>query len=375
MSKELKLLYIEDDEQNRNDLIALLQDDTLCDDFKVNIEAVDTFDNAIDKINSKPYHIIILDIYKGNPINGGEQLGLQILEQIQSKCFIPVIFYSGNTQNVQNLKSQIVGVVTKGDDGFNGLKLEIERLIKFNLPFIKESIYDCLEEELKNYFWEIIHKQRDKFRPEINDFSLGYLMLRKFSSSLSRDKISKILGDDSLNKEKVHPMQFYIYPTNSGEYECGEILEKDKEVFVILTPSCDFILREKSRKVNGVDLKEKSRKVGDVLLAKTTLLSETKEYEKYQSKKDGKEEKGNLIKLIESHKTDRYFFLPQTPFIENRIIDFQSKEMVKYDDLTNYTRVAKLDSPYAESMISSFIRYYNRIGYPDIDSELILKTL
>ena len=364
MSKELKLLYIEDDKQNRDDLIALLQNDTLC-NFKVNIEAVDTFDNAIEKINSKPYHIIILDIYKGNPINGGEQLGLQILEQIQSKCFIPVIFYSGNTQNVQNLKSQIVGVVTKGDDGFNGLKLEIERLIKFNLPFIKESIYDCLEEELKNYFWEIIHKQRDKFRPEINDFSLGYLMLRKFSSSLSRDKISEILGDDSLNKEKVHPMQFYIYPENSGEYECGEILQKDQEVFVILTPSCDFISGE-----------NRLRKVGDVLLAKTKLLSETKEYEKYQSKKDGKEEKGNLIKLIESHKTDRYFFLPQTPFIENRIIDFQSKQMVKYDDLVNnYTRVAKLDSPYAESMVSSFIRYYNRIGYPDIDSELILKAL
>lgn len=187
-------------------------------------------------------------------------------------------------------------------------------------------------------------------------------MLRKFSSSLSRDKISEILGDNSLNKEKVHPMQFYIYPTNLAEYECGEILEKDKEVFVILTPSCDFILREKSRKVD------------EVLLAKTTLLSNTKEYREYQSKKDvNKKEK--LIRLIESRKGDRYFFLPQTPFIENRIIDFQSKKMVKYDDLANYTRVAKLDSPYAESMVSSFIRYYNRIGYPDIDSELILKAL
>ena len=60
------------------------------------------------------------------------------------------------------------------------------------------------------------------------------------------------------------------------------------------------------------------RKVGDVLLAKTKLLSETKEYEKYQSKKDGKDEKGNLIRLIESRKGDRYFFLPQTPFIENQ---------------------------------------------------------
>ena len=363
MSKELKLLYIEDDKENRDYLVKLLDNELLC-NFNVDIEAVDTFDHAIDKINSKPYHIIILDIYKGDPFNGGERSGLQILKQIQSKCFIPVIFYSGNTKDVQDLKSQIVGVVRKGDEGVDGLKREIERLIKFNLPFIKEKIHTCLEKELKNYFWEIIHAQRDKFKPGINDFSLGYLMLRKFSSSLSQDKISEILGDNSLNKEKVHPMQFYIYPTNLGEYECGEILQKDKEVFVILTPSCDFISGE-----------NRSRKVCDVLLAKTKLLSETKEYKKYQSKKDGKDEKGNLIRLIESRKTDRYFFLPQTPFIENRIIDFQSKEMVKYDDLANYTRVAKLDSPYAESMVSSFIRYYNRIGYPDIDSELILKGL
>ena len=363
MSDELKLLYIEDDKENRDYLVKLLHNETLC-NFNVDIEAVDTFDHAIDKISSTLYHIIILDIYKGDPINGGEQSGLQILEQIQSKCFIPVIFYSGNTKDVQDLKSQIVGVVTKGDDGFEGLKLEIERLIKFNLPFIKENIHAYLEEELKNYFWEIIHSQRDKFRAEENDFSLGYLMLRKFSSSLSRNKISEILGDNSLNKEKVHPMQFYIYPVISGEYECGEILQKDQEVFVILTPSCDFILGE-----------NRPRKVGDVLLAKTTLLSNTNEYKGYQSKKDDNNKKENLIRLIESRKGDRYFFLPQTPFIENRIVDFQSKEMVKYGDLATYTRVAELDSPYAESMISSFIRYYNRIGYPDIDSDLIVNAL
>lgn len=363
MSKELKLLYIEDDEQNRDDLVKLLHNETLC-NFNVDIEAVDTFDHAIDKISSTHYHIIILDIYKGTPINGGEQAGLEILKQIQSKCFIPVIFYSGNTKDVQELKSQIVGVATKGDDGVDALKREIERLIKFNLPFIKENIHACLEEELKNYFWEIIHVQRDKFRAEENDFSLGYLMLRKFSSSLSRDKISGILGDDSLNKEKVHPMQFYIYPAISGEYECGEILKKEREVFVILTPSCDFVSGE-----------SRPRKVDEVLLAKTTLLSNTKEYREYQSKKDDNNKKEKLIRLIESRKGDRYFFLPKTPFIENRMVDFQFKEMVKYDDLETYTRVAKLDSPYAESMVSSFIRYYNRIGYPDIDSDLIVNAL
>ncbi|MDR0630683.1 MAG: hypothetical protein LBF70_01460, partial [Holosporales bacterium] len=236
MSKELKLLYIEDDENNRNDLVSVLQDETLC-DLSIQIEAVDTFDNAIEKVESNQYHIIVLDIYKGKPYDSGEQAGLEILKQIQAKCFVPVIFYSGNTKNVQDLKSQIVGVVTKGDEGIDGLKAEIERLVKFNLPFIKENVHNYLEKEFKTYFWDIIHKKRDKFTADNNDFSLGYLMLRKFGNSLSKEKISEILGDSELDKDKVHSMEFYLYPTDiKQEYECGEILQKDNNVYLILTP-------------------------------------------------------------------------------------------------------------------------------------------
>ena len=104
MNEELKLLYIEDDRENRESLVKLLHNETLC-NFNVDIEAVDTFDHAIDKISSTLYHIIILDIYKGDPINGGEQSGLQILEQIQSKCFIPVIFYSCTGFKISDCRS------------------------------------------------------------------------------------------------------------------------------------------------------------------------------------------------------------------------------------------------------------------------------
>lgn len=374
MSKNLNLLYIEDDENNRNDLVRVLQDEIL-DNYQIKINAIDTFDNAIDEIESKHYHIIILDIYKGNPYNGGEQAGLEILKQIQGKCFVHVIFYSGNIKNVEDLKSQVVGVVRKGDEGIDGLKQEIRRLAKFNLPFIKENIHDYLENEFKTYFWDIIHNERDKFSAENNNFSLGYLILRKFSKSLSKKTISEILGDDTLKEDRVHPMEFYLYPTDiTTEYECGEILQKNEEVFVILTPSCDFIDRGGGK-----------RKVGKVLITKTILLLEMEEYLAFinKRKEDGtekttkqkKSDEENLIKLIESRKSDRYFFLPQTPFIDNRIIDFQIKEMVDYNTLNDFKRLAKIDSPFAESIISSFIRYYNRIGFPDIDSNLIIDKL
>ena len=38
-------------------------------------------------------------------------------------------------------------------------------------------------------------------------------------------------------------------------------------------------------------------------------------------------------------------------------------------------RIAKLDNPFAQSMTASFIRYYNRIGFPDIDVDYVLSKL
>jgi len=379
MSKKLKLLYIEDDPANREGLVSVLSDESVC-DYNIEVDAVDTFDGSLEKIQNEKYHIIILDIYKGKP-NNNVEAGIDILEKLQKICFVPIIFFSGNTINVQDLKSQIVGVVKKGDDGIEGLKKEIERLVKFNLPFVKENIYNHLEEEFRKYFWDIIHKERNIFKHDKADFSLGYLMLRRLSNSLSKEKIYKILGDRTLEKDKIHPMEFYLYPTDATtEFESGEILKKGDDVYIILTPSCDFIERFDK---NGKSL---GRKVGKILLAKTILLTNTDEYQCYfnTKKEDGSEksnkekesDKKNLARLIKSSRSDRYFFLPQTPFIENRIIDFQIKEIVDYENLIkDFTRLATLDNPFAQAMIASFIRYYNRIGYPDIDSDLIIKAL
>ncbi|MEN5087994.1 response regulator [Sphingobacterium faecium] len=369
MKKELQLLYVEDDKENRENLIKVLSDDEIG-DYKIKIEGLDSFEGAIDKISANQYHIIILDLFLGNPQDKGREIGIDILKAIQEKYFVPVIFFSGNTKNVEYLKSQIVGIATKGDGGIDALRSEIERLIKFNLPFIKENLHNHIEEELKTYFWDIIHNQRDKFKAEDNDFSLGYLMLRKFGHSLSKNKISEILGDDQLKKDKVHPMEFYIYPTDSTlEVESGELLEKDGNVYVVLTPSCDFVERFNPKTAASL-----GRKVGKILITKTKLLVESNEFLAFKAN-SSKENSSKLEKLVTSSQTDRYFFLPGTPFVDNRFIDFQDKLMIEYEELKNFNRLTKLDNPFAEGMIASFIRYYNRIGYPDIDSEYVISNL
>ena len=178
-----------------------------------------------------------------------------------------------------------------------------------------------------------------------------------------KEKIIDILGDPRISADKVHPMEFYVYPTITEEYEAGDILEEEsKNIYVVLTPSCDFILR------NG------KRKAENALLACCIPLKETDEFKKYCGNKNA-DNKDKLARLIEDRRGDRFFFLPKAPFIDNSVLDFQKVRLVAFSDLSNFRKIAKLDDPYAQAMSASFMRYYNRIGSPDIDSDHILNNL
>lgn len=367
MEKYLKILYVEDNIENQVDIKEALSGKKI-NDFTIIIDCESSFDSAIDK--SQDYHLVLLDLYKGDATMGGKNVGTDVFEKVKDSFFVPIIFYSGNINGVKDLRSQVVGVVSKGDE-LSVLKSEIARLTKHKLPFLKDNVHTYVEQEFKKYFWDVIQKENDKFSPDADDFSLGYMLLRNFADSLSKENIKNILGDDSINHEKVHPMEFYIYPIDSSkEFENGEIIKNKttNEIFVILTPSCDFIERFKKGKNEG-------RSADKVLLVKTKLLTECKEFKTYQQTQNN-DNKSKLEKLINSGKSDRYFFLPKVPFIENRVIDFQLNNTITYDDLTTgFERIAKLDSPFAQSMTSSYIRYYNRIGFPDIDTEYVINHL
>ncbi len=360
--KNIKILYVDDDIENFTDLKDLLEGKTI-NDCTISIDNELDFEQAV--VRSKNYHLIILDLFKGNAMAGGTDKGSNVFNDICSSIFVPVIFYSANPASVVQLRSQVVGVANKLDD-ISSLLSEIERLTKHNLPLLKEGVHDFIETEFKKYFWDTIHQKKAMFKPESDDFSLGYMLLRNMADTLSRDNIRQLLGDSTIKEDKVHPMEFYIYPTDTTkEFQTGEILQhKDSNsVYVVLTPSCDFIVRN-----------DNTRKVDYVLLLKTCLLTDTIDYKKYQQNKS--KYFGNLRDLINSGRSDRYFFLPGTPFIENRVIDFQNKEIVTYEQLvTNFERIAKLDSPYAQSMAATYSRYYNRIGFPDIDHEYVMSKL
>ena len=375
---ELKVLFIEDDEKLGQGLKMNFDGETIS-GYQVKAEFVYVFQEGITSIQNYDFDLVILDLYNDTK-EKDEEAGIKVLNQIRQNAFIPVIFYTGHAYKIYDLVSEIVGVVSKGD-GIEALTAEIERIIASKIALIKGQIYSHLKESLRKYFWETVDNDKKVFVPGKNDVSLGYLLLRRFANSLSKENIKQLLGDDKIKIDKAHPMEFYIYPINPDsvieEYQTGEILFKDDIYYVILTPICDLALRSDGK-----------RKADKILLASTIRFDALPDYVNYDSLKKKSEKSAKEINQLSNYEgkiktwmnnrggeQDRYFFLPITPFIPNNVIDFQNKSMVSYGELKLHTRIAKLDAPFAQSMVSSFIRYYNRIGFPDIDSDYVIQNL
>lgn len=358
---EVRILFI-DDESIREDLVQYFNGHKIG-DYVIKATSAETFDEGLERIKKESFEIIVLDLCKGKASEDAEQEGLSTLKSIQQFTFVPVIFHSGLSHQIDSYKSLIVGVSDKRD-GQDGIVKEITRILNSNTIFLKNNIHQIVETELIRYFWDVIHEKRNLFKPDLTDSSLGYLMLRRLANSLSKENIKSLIGEKRIS-EKVHPMEYYIYPITNSEYETGEVLLQNGKYFVILTPSCDFI----EDKANN-----RERRVGKVLLAETVLLTQNDYYKDYMANKNLKN-KERLQRLIESRKGDQYFFLPSTPFIKNLLVDFQNKIMVDYNELKGFERVALVDDPFVQSMISSFVRFYNRIGSPDLDSEVVINNL
>ncbi len=356
---KIKILMIDDDEKIGENAQKLFNGSKIKDN-DIELVHIKEFEKALPMLKQSEFNIIILDVYRGEQKEKNEDRpGEKVLEEIKKTCFIPVIFFTGLTSRVDHLKSEIIRVVNKVDN-LEKLRDEIEKTIDSKLIFIRNKLDSYIHNSMKEYFWDFVHKDWNLLC-EINDeISLSYLLIRRLGSSLSRRQIIKLLEDDpKISSDTIHPMEFYIYPCISKEFETGDILRLAGETFIVLTPTCDFICRS-----NG------ERAATNALIAKCSLLKENDKFKKYIENLSANED--NLKSLLRGS-DKRFFFLPGTFFIEDSLVDFQKIKAVSYEELSSYNKIATLDDPFAQSMLASFIRYYNRIGHHDLDLDVILK--
>lgn len=354
---QIRVLAIDDNPAHTEQIKDLL-DGKVISECTLSVDIENNFSNGLSTLQGKEYDIVILDVYEGDPSEENRNLhGQEVLGQIKQAVPIAVILYTALPAHVEDLASPIVRVVSKnGGD----IEEEIKSLIDGGLPLIKQKFIAHLHKELTEYYWEFAEKHPELIATVNDDHLFEYLIARRLALTLNKENTNQIFGD-GIGDNKVHPLSMYIFPPLvTDRFEMGDILKKDDDSYwIVLTPSCDFA----------------HNKAEHILLASAAGLSEHKDFIKYQSNKTKYAD--NLKRLIKSTRNERYYFLPKIQMIgmPDLVIDLQVLTSFPTDGFSGYSKIAKLDDPYAQDLQAMFTRSQNRPGSPDIDEDHVIEYL
>ena len=268
---------------------------------------------------------------------------------------------------MQHLETSVIQVVEKETDPVP-LLAAVKKIFDTPLPTVNRALIRHLETVQRAYMWDFVAKHGAEFIDTSDHTALAYLLARRLAMSLSGSGIGQLandLGDStgiSVVGNKVHPMQYYVMPPVeisplTGDLYRGPIGQRDG-YWVLLTPSCDVVKgREKAEWV---------------LLAPCVLLTKEKEYQDWHSN-SSQTKKKKLKSLLSNnrsngHQPERFYFLPGALDLPDLVVDFQQLVTLPRKQMEeDLKRLASLDSPFAEALLTRFSRYFGRLGTPDLD--------
>jgi CheY-like chemotaxis protein len=362
------VLVVDDEEPIRRQVRERLESETLEGSDEPTHVVVGDFNEAMKILEDQRFDMVVLDVIKGKLGGGNEGQGIATLDEIKKRRFVPVVFYTALPRSVEDLASPFVRVVEK-TQRLDALVSALRDLLATELPTISRRLTEHFDRVQREYMWSFVSSKWSDVPVGNRTATVGYMLARRFAASMSLPAVEVLaseLGDkeaELLRAGKVPGSRYYLIPPMSmpaalaGDIYSGRLHDRDG-FWILLTPSCDLA----------------QDKAEFALLAPCMSLRNTKEWKRWEesAKKEGA---GDLKQLIRNARSERYFFLPESPLFPHLVVDYQPTESVRCEELDALERLASLDSPFAEAMLARFGRYASRLGTPDldIDTDALLK--
>jgi hypothetical protein len=357
-------------------------------DNRLLLKTLTDFDSAMNLLEEKRFDILILDVFRGaipaDPA-GGDRTGVEIFHHIKIKQFIPVVFFTALPRAVEDLRSPLIKIAEKSGVGFDPLDQTIKEFIDSGLMKINREFHAHVTRTVREYLWDFVPSHWDEITKTGDIVSLAYLLCRRLAASLDTrgaEKFARALepqnAENNLHeaeiKNSVHPMQYYIIPPSAERFCMGDLLKKEDahneySYYLILTPTCDFIKRD-----------DGTRRAEHVLIVKCIPLTEFNEYLEWNLDPSENNRK-KLEKLVKTPHQEpkgkqrgRFYYLPGAFGLPDMVLDFQQTKSIKFDDLSSYSKIATLDSPFSESIAFEYTKFIGRIGTPDLDINVVFEN-
>lgn len=374
--KSWQLLFVDDEEDFHRQVKELLEAVVLIENgqtINIQVDTTSSFDHALALLESHRFDMLILDVRLGSGKGEREdEAGISTLKAIKQKCFIPVVFYTALAHKVRNLEGPLIRVVEKTES--ERLPEVVKEVFATRLPAINRALIKLLETVQRDYLWDFVSQHWNAFSDISDHAGLAYLIARRLALSLSLSgngirQLFQDLGDPEgaiLSTDRVHPIRYYVIPPVVPNSLAGDLYEDQAEnqhqYFMVLTPACDLYTNE-----------TRQMKAESIILARCKLLDDLQEYQTWRDNSSNSA-RNAFLALVEYRK-DRYYFLPQAPTIPNLVVDFEQLVAFSREQFGSLRRIASLDSPFAEAVVSRFIRYFGRLGTPDLDLNKVFPGL
>lgn len=331
--------------------------------FDVRIET--SFEGGLRELERSRIDLVILDVRLGDDAAVGDEAGVRTLKAIQERRFVPVVFYTAVPHLVRPLASPpLIDVVEKGA-GPDALREAVQRAFDSGLPLVNRALVRHLEEIQRAYMWTFVAKHWKEIGDVSDRGALAYLLARRYAASLTTAGVERLeaeLGGSGSQAAAgtVPPMRMYLMPpldeVLAGDIVFGTAGSRTGH-WVVLSPSCDLV----------------QGKADYVLLAAAEPLNEEKEVLAWRGglPTPTNQAKRDLTEVLTNNRAkgqrERYHFLPGALTMPDLLADFQRLEALERASFDELERIASIDSPYAEAVVSRFLRYYSRPGTQDVD--------
>jgi CheY-like chemotaxis protein len=371
--KQLKLLIVDDDPvqvQLLSDKIREKNVELKRGELEIITEIFNSGEEALVKFTSNDYDAAVVDLKLSNDLKSTED-GNEVIKEIKKKMRFPVFVLSNYLQDIDPAlgnETDVFKIKERSTTDFGVLVDEIVLIYKSGITYlfgVNGELATFVTEALSELFWERIAVSWKYLLEKIPDQSIRLKIISRQLSSILKEKME--IND--LGFGKTEPFEMYMIPPLKKHIYTGDIIEKDDNFIVVLTPACDILPREEGKP-----------KIDFVLVAKLIELK------KHDYLKDcwieGKlneagKNKGTITNIIQNKKAE-YHFLPPFNKSMGYVINFTNIYSIKYDDLkieNGYKVIASIMDPFMKNIISRFTNFYNRLGQPDFDEDRILDEM
>jgi len=229
----MNLLIVEDDKPTIQSYLDNIESFNKKSDVKIEPEVFDNLEDAKNSLISPDYDAAIIDLKLSS---GSVELeGLQIVDEIQEKLRFPMFIVSGSLGQVEREESAFFKKRSR-DGNFKDILHEIVSIYNTGVTNILGK-RGTIEKYLNSIFWNHMSTSMDLW---INDANRT---AQEKENSLLRYTLLHMQEHIDEELEKYHPSEFYITKPIKKNLFTGDIVEIDKTRYLVLTPSCDIVIR------------------------------------------------------------------------------------------------------------------------------------